>query len=184
MMLRTFQEDLDKALNFHGHICVGQVLGVRIARLGMKQFGITMPETYRDLIVFVEADRCIADAVASVCHCNLGRRRLKWMDYGKMAATFYDIQTDKAYRIHNSNRISPEKGEDIVRFFEKYEDHELFTIEEVQVDITEFDIPGKPKVSVWCEACNEKVLDNRHIEKDGRFYCKRCAGATSYYTSK
>ena len=77
--MRTFREDLEKAVNFHGHICVGQVLGTRIARLGLQLFKIASPETYRDLIVYVEADRCLADAVSSVCHCNLGRRRLKWI---------------------------------------------------------------------------------------------------------
>lgn len=182
--MRTFREDLEKAVNFHGHICVGQVLGTRIARLGLQLFKIASPETYRDLIVYVEADRCLADAVSSVCHCNLGRRRLKWMDYGKMAATFYDIQTKRAYRIHNSNRISPKKGEDIVVFFEQYSDEELFMVQEVEVDITEFDVPGKSKKSIWCESCHEKVLDNRHVEKNGKLLCKTCAGVASYYKVK
>lgn len=179
--MRTFEEDLQKALNFHGHLCIGQVLGTRIARLGMRQFGITEPEKYRDLIIYVESDRCLADAVSAVCHCNLGRRRLKWIDYGKMAAVFYDIQSEKAYRIFNSNRIAPEKGQDIIAFYNDYSDEELFTIQEVRMKPPAYDLPGKSLESVWCDACGEKVLDKRHIEKNGHNYCKPCAEGSAYY---
>lgn len=179
--MRTFEEDLQLAITFHGHLCAGQVLGTRIARLGLKQFHIESPEQYRDLIVFVEADRCLADAVSSICHCTLGRRRLKWMDYGKMAATFYDIQSNKAFRIHNSNRVSPEKGEDVVAFFNQFTDEELFTVQAVEVDIRPEDLPGKPMQSIWCVKCSEKVHDGRHVVQDGQNLCKVCAGISTYY---
>lgn len=179
--MRTFEEDLQKALNFHGHLCIGQVLGTRIARLGLMQFGITEPEKYKDLIIYVESDRCLADAVSAVCGCSLGRRRLKWIDYGKMAAVFYDIQTKCSYRIFNHKRITPEKGEDIIAFYNQYSDEELFSIQEVKLNITEFDLPGKPIISVCCEGCKEKVMDNRHVTLDGKNYCRHCADRSKYY---
>ena len=99
MLKRPFAEDLQRAISFHGHMCAGQVIGCRMARLAMEFFHIEDPDTYRDLIAFVECDRCLADAVISVANCHLGRRRLKWYDYGIMAASFYDIASGRAIRI-------------------------------------------------------------------------------------
>ena len=97
--MRTLQADLDAAIAFHGHLCSGMVLGVRLARLAMRYLGIEEPLVYKDLIVYVEMDRCVADAVYVVTGCSLGRRRLKWMDYGKVAATFVDLAVDRSVRV-------------------------------------------------------------------------------------
>lgn len=103
-MMNYFEQDLKKAHEFHGHICTGIIFGVRIARIGLNYLGIDDPAQNRDFIVFVEADRCIADAVASVTGCSLGRRRLKWFDYGKMAATFVDMYSNKGIDPHESEK--------------------------------------------------------------------------------
>lgn len=180
--MRTFEEDLKMAVQYHGHLCAGQVLGTRIARIALKYFGIEDAKEYRDLIAFVEADRCVADAVCSVAGCQMGRRRLKWYDYGKMAATFYDLNSDEAIRINTMGDQRPKEGEDVVKCFAKVSDEELFRVQKVKVHIDEFDIPGKPKSIVRCELCGEKVFDNRHMEKDGKILCKSCAGEETYYT--
>lgn len=180
--MRTFEEDLKKAIEYHGHLCAGQVLGTRIARIALKHFGIEDAKEYRDLIAFVEADRCVADAVCSIAACQMGRRRLKWYDYGKMAATFYDLKTDKAIRISIMGDQRAEDGEDVVEFFGKISDEDLFKVQNVKVNLDEFDIPGRPKKIVRCDVCGEKVFDNRHIEKDGETLCKVCAGEPTYYT--
>jgi hypothetical protein len=96
---RTLEEDLQQAKAFHGHLCHGMVLGVHMARYGCRVLGIDDPLTYRDLVVYIEMDRCASDAVAVVTGVTLGRRRLKWVDYGKMAATFVDLNTGEAVRI-------------------------------------------------------------------------------------
>ncbi|MEG1585083.1 MAG: FmdE family protein, partial [Anaerovorax sp.] len=70
----SFHEDLERAVKYHGHLCSGQVLGVRMARMGMRLLGIEDPDNFRDLIAYVETDRCIADAVGTVTGCKLGRR--------------------------------------------------------------------------------------------------------------
>lgn len=178
---RTFEEDLALAVAYHGHLCAGQVLGTRIARMGLAHFGIEEPESYRDLIAFVEADRCLADAVCSVAKCNIGRRRLKWFDYGKMAATFYDIKSDSAIRISSIGQARPAPGEDLVEFYSQFSDEEFFRVQDVVVNIDEFDLPGKPKAHAVCEKCGERVLDNRHVIEDRRMLCKACAGLPIYY---
>lgn len=183
MLKRTFEEDLDRAVAFHGHLCGGQVIGTRMARLALGYFHIEDPDTYRDLIAFVECDRCLADAVISVANCHLGRRRLKWYDYGIMSASFYDIASGKAIRISQNNDVPRcPKGTDIKAFFAQYSDAELFHVHEVELpDFMEYDLPGRPRVTQVCEVCGERIHDGRGVERDGRVYCKRCAGEHVYY---
>jgi len=181
MLKRTFDEDLKMAVEFHGHLCAGQVLGTRLSRIALEYFGIQDPYDYKDLVAFVEADRCVADAVTSVANCHIGRRRLKWRDLGKMAATFYDCNSGQAIRIAGASTAKAAEGQDIVEFFNAIPDNELFKAQLVEVDINEYDLPGHPKKSVICEQCGEKVMDNRDVQKDGRTLCKTCAGEVSYY---
>ena len=74
-MKRTFEEDLQRAISFHGHLCGGQLTGVRMARYALNYFGIEDPDTYRDLVVYVECDRCLTDAIMTVTNCHPGKRR-------------------------------------------------------------------------------------------------------------
>ncbi len=183
MLKRTLQEDLDRAAAYHGHLCGGQYIGTRMARLALAYFHIDDPDTYRDLIAFVECDRCLADAVCSVAGCKLGRRRLKWFDYGIMSASFYDMATKKAIRISQRPDVprAPHGG-DLVAFFAPYADADLFYVHEIDLpDLTEDDFPGKPRQTAVCEVCGERIHDGRHVVRDGRTYCKRCAGEHVYY---
>ena len=85
----------------HGHLCAGQVLGVRMAMLGLEKLAIEDPrgKDRKRLVTFVEIDRCATDAIGVVTGCRLGKRALKFRDWGKMAATFVDVSTGKAIRI-------------------------------------------------------------------------------------
>lgn len=184
MLKRTFEEDLERAVSFHGHLCAGQVIGTRMSRLAMEYFHIEDPDTYRDLIAFVECDRCLADAVISVANCHLGRRRLKWYDYGIMSASFYDIASGKAIRISQSNSVgkAPHGHDEMLAFFAAFSDDELFIVHEVELpDFLEYDLPGKPRKTEVCERCGERIHDGRGIERDGHVYCRRCAGEHVYY---
>ena len=89
----AFEVLLENSAVAHGHLCPGQVVGVRMAILGCRLIGLDEPTRHdqiKKLIVFVEMDRCTADAVAHVTGVKLGRRSLKFMDYGIMRATFYE----------------------------------------------------------------------------------------------
>ena len=183
MLKRTFDEDLDRAVAFHGHLCGGQVIGTRMARLALSYFHIDDPDTYRDLIAFVECDRCLADAVISVANCHLGKRRLKWYDYGIMSASFYDLASGRAIRI-SQRPAAPHcpHGADVRAFFAELSDDELFAVHEVELpDFEEFDLPGKPRRTQICERCGERIHDGRGIERDGHVFCRRCAGEHVYY---
>ncbi|WP_411682315.1 FmdE family protein [Clostridium thailandense] len=175
-----FDEDLKKAHEFHGHLCTGIIFGVRIARAGLNYLGIEEPSKNKDFIVFVEADRCLSDAVQAVTGCSLGKRRLKWIDYGKIGASFIDMNTQKGIRIVVNAQKNPSPDEDILSFWNQFTDEELFKFESVQVDMRKEDMPGKPNKSVKCEICHEKVMDGRDIIKDGKVLCIACAKGAYY----
>lgn len=179
-MADCYAADLKKACEFHGHVCTGIVFGVRLARAGLNYLGIKDPEKNKDFIVFVEADRCLADAVQAVTGCSLGKRRLKWRDYGKMAASFIDMQTNKGVRIAvNAKQDTPE-GEDPVSFWQQFSDEQMFTMEPVMVPLNPSDLPGRPTERAICANCHEKIMDGRNVLKDGHILCKACADGAYY----
>ena len=92
-----------KAVDYHGHLCLGQVLGVHLAEKGMEAIGTTNP---KKMIIYVENDRCIADAIQILTGTRLGRRSMKLVNYGKMAATFINTETGNSYRIWVSGKIN------------------------------------------------------------------------------
>lgn len=179
-MKNYFEADLKKAGEFHGHVCTGIVFGTRIARIGLNYLGIEDPNDNRDFIVYVEADRCIADAVAAVTGCSLGKRRLKWQDYGKMAASFVDMNTSQGIRIVTTAKELPGEEVDPVAFWSAVPDEELFRIEPITVNLTPHDLPGKPSRRVICARCGEAVMDGRDVLVEGDTLCKACAEG-SYY---
>jgi formylmethanofuran dehydrogenase subunit E len=167
--MRTLEQDLDDARTYHGHLCHGMVMGVRMARYGCRSLGVDEPH------------RCASDAVGVVAGVTLGRRRLKWADYGKMAATFVDLQTGQAMRVAPRKEV-PHAGreDDPLVFWNDWTDEDLFSCTPVAVEIPLQDLPGRPVRTVECAVCGEKVQDCREVEADGKTLCRSCAG-DSYY---
>lgn len=182
---------LNKGREFHGDVCAGIVMGTRIALAGLRELGMNPDERNRDLVVYVEIDRCMADAVQAVTGITMGHRTLKFKDYGKFAATFMDLSNGKAVRVSAVDNPQPPQSDqksdverpDMNQMVEKLinvPEEELILIEEVEVDIGEHDIPGFPKFRAYCEECGDRVLDRREVIVDGRTLCKACAEG-SYY---
>ena len=179
--MRPIEEDLQAAQEFHGHLCHGMVMGVRMARYACKELGIDDPLNYRDLVVYVEMDRCASDAVAVATGVRLGRRRLKWVDYGKLAASFVDLNTGKAVRVAPRPEV-PHAGreDDPLVFWRDWSDERLFTCTPVTIEVPPEDRPGRPLRTVMCAECGERVQDGREVECDGRPLCRACAGEAYY----
>jgi formylmethanofuran dehydrogenase subunit E len=186
--MQDFETLLKGSADAHGHLCPGQVVGVRMAMLGCRLIGLDDPkgqDQTKKLIVYMEMDRCASDAIAHVTGVKLGRRSLKFMDYGIMAATFVNLQTGKAYRI-----LSTEEARDLVAVYapeiegksmqqlEAYlrmPDSVLFRVQQVHVPISEFDLPGPTHRKVSCSRCGQVVRDHREAHVDGMTLCKPCA---------
>ena len=178
--MSQFEEDIKKAAEFHGHICAGIVFGVRIARAGLKYLGIEDPAQNRDFIVYVEVDRCLSDAVQSVTGCSLGKRRLKWLDYGKMAASFIDMNTQKGVRVIVDAAQNAPEDADPVAFWQQYTDEQILKFEPITVALKPEDLPGLPTKKETCASCHEKIMDGRDVLKDGKVLCKACANGAYY----
>jgi formylmethanofuran dehydrogenase subunit E len=186
--MKPFEDLLAASAAAHGHLCPGQVIGVRMAMLGCRLVGLDDPTSHdqiKKLIVYVEMDRCAGDAVAHVTGAKLGRRSLKFLDYGIMAATFVNLETNKAFRV-----ISTEEARDLACQYvpdisEKYKqqleaykrmpDSVLFRVQQVEVVLSEFDLPGPTRRKVSCSRCGQVVRDHREIVQNGDALCKPCA---------
>ena len=185
--MEDFETLLARSVKHHGHLCSGQVIGVRMAMLGCRLIGIDDP--YKDIkkiIVFVEIDRCASDSIAVVTGCKLGRRSLKFVDNGIMAASFLNLETCCAYRISATERSRElaKKYAPHIKNIRERELHayrmmptsELFKIEEVKIDLQRLDLPGPTRRKVVCVKCGETVRDGKEVIRDGKIYCKPCAG--------
>lgn len=187
-----FEKLLEISSTIHGHLCAGQVIGVRMALLGLRHIGIDDPKgaDRKKLYVIVEIDRCATDAIQSVTGCSLGKRSLRWLDFGIMAATFVNLKTGQAARItareearELSTKYCPELADKYRRQLEAYRvmpEEELFTVQEVTVSIPECDLPGRPMRRVQCAQCGDYVQDCREVEQEGKVICRACAGQRYY----
>lgn len=97
--MRTFREDLERAVGFHGHLCSGQCIGVKMAHMGMRLIGIDNERDRKKLMVFVECNRCPADSILITTGYRIGKRTYYFADLGKVAASFLNLETQKAVRI-------------------------------------------------------------------------------------
>jgi len=189
--VKSVEEYLALAAERHKHLCPGQVLGVRMSMLGLRSIGIENPEAHaKRLLTFVEIDRCATDAVSLVTGCSLGLRTLKYVDYGKVAATFVDLQTEAAVRVvaRDDSRLKaksmfPESGSPYRQQLEAYKvmpDDDLFAVECVRVYLRPRDLPGRPRFRVTCDRCGEGVNDGREVVMGDRVLCRPCAGGGYY----
>jgi formylmethanofuran dehydrogenase subunit E len=150
----------------------------------------TRHDQIKKLIVYVEMDRCTADAVAHVTGVKLGRRSLKFMDYGIMAATFVNLETGKAFRVVSTeearslaNAYAPEiagKQPQQLEAYKRMPDSVLFRVQEVRVKISDCDLPGPTRYKVACSCCGQVVRDQREVLKDGKALCRPCAQETYF----
>jgi formylmethanofuran dehydrogenase subunit E len=190
--LKSFDEYLRDAETAHGHLCAGQVLGVRLAMLGLKKLGIDDPQgkDRKRLVTFVEIDRCATDAVAVVTGCRLGKRALKFRDWGKMAATFVDVNAGRAIRIaakESSKALArtmhPEiesKNQQQMLAYREMADDDLFATQWVTVDLPAEEFPGYKGERIVCENCGEGINFRREVRREGKVLCRPCSGE-SYY---
>ena len=178
----SFREDVERAVQYHGHLCSGQCIGVKIGRAGLRELGLNNddPKDRKKIMVYVECDRCPADSISIVTGTRIGKRTLKVKDFGKVAATFVNLETGKAVRVARMVRKHPQEGEDMIAFYENLPEEGYLQITPVQMDIPACDMPGPPAEAVTCAMCGEGVTDSRHVVRDKQTLCKACAGETYY----
>jgi len=186
--VKSLAEYLEDAAVAHGHLCAGQVLGVRMAMFGLQRLGINDPQgkDRKRLVTFVEIDRCATDAIMVVTGCRLGKRALKFRDWGKMAATFVDLETGKAVRVaatESSKALAkamhPElesKNQQQMRAYQEMGDDQLFNVQWVKVDLPPEEFPGYKGERIVCAECGEGISYHREVSREGKVLCRGCAG--------
>jgi formylmethanofuran dehydrogenase subunit E len=176
----------------HGHLCAGQVLGVRMAMLGLELLGIEDPKgrDRKRLITFVEIDRCMTDAIGVVTGCRLGKRALKFRDWGKVAATFVDLQNDRAVRIAAresskalARQMHPEiesKNQQQMLAYREMATEALFDVQWVKVQLPPEELPGYKGERITCARCGEGINFQREVRHSGEVLCRACAEGKYY----
>ncbi len=190
---------LEAAAVAHGHLCAGQVLGVRMAMHACALLGITDPRgtDRKRLVTFVEIDRCATDAIGVVTGCRLGKRALKFVDFGKMAATFVDLTRPSGPDTYAGVRIAArESSKDLARqrfpnienkneqqmtAYRHLSDDELFTVQQVEVLLPPNEFPGYKGPRIACARCGEGINYRREVVVDGDTLCRSCASPATYY---
>ena len=190
--MKSLDEYLEDAAVAHGHLCAGQVLGVRMAMFGLKTLGLNDPQgkDRKRIVTFVEIDRCATDAVMVVTGCRLGKRALKFRDWGKVAATFVDTETGKAVRVaakESSKALArslhpevPDKNQQQMMAYREMSDEQMFQTQWVRVPLPPEEFPGYKGERIVCENCGEGINFRREVRREGKILCRGCAGE-SYF---
>ena len=189
--MQDFETLLKGSAEAHGHLCPGQVIGVRMAMLGCELIGLDDPQNLpqiKKIIVYVEIDRCATDAISFVTGVKLGRRSLKFVDNGIMAATFVNLETNRAFRILSTEesrelaiKYGPTTKDKHIQQLEAYKImplEELFIVEEVKVEIPIYEMPGPTRFKAICQLCKVVVRDKKEVYKNGQILCRPCALGT------
>lgn len=189
-MIQNLNTILEISGEMHRHICPRQVLGARMGLLAGKTLGLELPRLDKRLLVLVETDGCFADGVSVATGCWLGRRTMRLMDYGKVAATFIDTRSSLAVRIAphqnaraNARALFPHlsKWSAYLEGYKVLPDEELLTVCAVNLNFSLEQLLSQAGARVTCEQCFEEILNQREVSQDGRVLCQSCAGE-SYWT--
>ena len=188
MPIKPLREYEGLATVAHGHLCAGQILGLRMAMYALELLGLDEPlgRDRKRLVCVVEIDRCVTDAIAVVTGCRLGKRSLRFRDFGKTAATFCDLEAGRAVRLAaresakaRAREIHPEiegSNQQQIAAYREMTAAELFAVEWVRVTLGAEDLPGYKAPRVVCAACGESVSFRREVMRDGQALCRACAG--------
>jgi formylmethanofuran dehydrogenase subunit E len=174
----------------HTRLCPRQVLGLRMGLLGAKTLGLDVPRPDKRLLVIAETDGCMADGLITATGCSVGRRTLRIVDYGKVAATFVDVETGRALRVspRDGSRgaardYAPEAENRWRAQLDGYKvmpDDELLSVQEVTLTFSLQALIGTEGYRVTCDACGEEIINQREVRVGERVLCRSCAGRTYY----
>jgi formylmethanofuran dehydrogenase subunit E len=183
----TLEELLQESAACHRHLCPRQVLGVRMGLLAGRWLGLDVPRQDKRLLTFVETDGCAADGVSAATGCRVGGRTLRVIDFGKVAATFVDVQTGCAVRIvpapDSRSRAwdyaaldAKNKWQAQLTGYQSMPDDELLIARAVVLTVSLEKLLSKPGCRATCDVCGEEIINECEVRRDGMVLCRACAG--------
>ncbi len=188
--MNDLRELLELSSRDHSHLCPRQILGVRIGLAGMSALGFKEAPVAKQLVVTLETDGCFADGITAATKCTVGHHTLRVEDYGKVAATFVDVQTKRAFRVapvidirQRTYSYVPDEPRHYFAQMQAYQmmpDEEMFTVTQVRLSTPIEAIVSRPGIRVDCDVCGEEIMNEREVKQDGLTLCRACA-ETPYY---
>ncbi|MCK4978589.1 MAG: hypothetical protein KAS36_16765 [Anaerolineales bacterium] len=192
--MKPIEELLSQTAALHRHLCPRQVLGVRMGLAGSSLLGISSPNPDKRLLVILETDGCFADGIEAATGCSIGHRTLRVEDYGKVAATFIDLETAHAVRLAPKPDVrrralyyAPDQER---RYFAQLHGYqlmpadELFNVQAVAVAKGLERIVSRPGVRTNCVLCGEEIINEREVRLNGMVFCRPCSGDAYYQVLK
>ena len=185
---------LEQSASRHTKLCPRQVLGVRMGLLAGQVLGLNVPNAGKRLISLIETDGCAADGVSAATGCTVGNRRLRIIDFGKVAAVFVDTRCNQAIRIIPRHGIRAAAQRQVpgaksrwhaqLEAYQLMSDTDLLAVEQVRLSISLEELLSKPGIRVICDACGEEVLNEREVVLEGAILCRSCAGQSYYHSTE
>jgi formylmethanofuran dehydrogenase subunit E len=178
MEYNTLPDDLKKAVDFHGHICPGLMIGYRAVKAAQKALGVESSGD-EELVAVVENDSCSVDAFQALMSTTFGKGNLKWLDHGKQVFTITARKQNRAVRIsYIGDKLkaqTPEGQTDREAYMQALmsaPDKDVVRVQEVD--------PAPPALariepSQPCTKCGEATQKSRLVILDGSAYCRGCA---------
>ncbi len=192
-----FDRLLQRVAELRGHLCAGLSLGLKMVQLGLKLLNMPEADREKNLVVFVENDKCPADAIQIATGCSAGSRKLKILYYGKSAATFVDGRTGKGYRVTEKKDLmaraldlavkdniikADEKVEEFSKLerkirmnaFMKLPPEELLDYYAVKVNWDSPLLPSKTEPHRYCSQCGEEIMSGLGVVQGDKILCRSC----------
>ncbi len=181
---------LRRSAAMHRHLCPRQVLGARMGMYAGELLELMLPQTNKRLFTLIETDGCFADGVGVATGCWLGRRTMRLIDEGKVAATFVDTQTGRAIRIaprSDARAIARAYVPDARSRWHAYliayqllPVAELLIARPVTLTIDVKALISRNGARATCDQCGEEIINEREVRNDGATLCRTCAGFRYY----
>ncbi|MBV9595853.1 MAG: formylmethanofuran dehydrogenase [Chloroflexi bacterium] len=179
-------ECLSRSAALHERLCPRQVLGARMGLYAGELLELQLPRADKRLFTFIETDGCLADGLSAATGCWFGRRTLRLIDFGKVAATFVDTQNGRAVRIcphpdvrDRASVYAPEAPSHWHAQRDAYQcmpSHELLRASLVELLVPLNAILAQDAMRVVCVVCSEEISNGRQVDREGRPMCRECAG--------
>jgi formylmethanofuran dehydrogenase subunit E len=191
--MQDLQALLEISSREHDHLCPRQILGVRMGLAGTAALGLEPQPAGKRMLVIAETDGCFVDGVIAATGCTAGHRTLRIDDYGKVAATFVEVETGRAIRLaphldvrQRAAMCLPDIPRRYLAQMQAYQillETELFSFAPVFLKTPVEKILSRPGVRVTCAVCGEEIINERDVHRDGLTLCQACANG-AYYRSE
>jgi Formylmethanofuran dehydrogenase subunit E len=205
--INDFEGLVKSAAELRGHFCLGLPLGIKMAQMGLKLLCLSEEEKQEYLVVFVENDKCPADAIQVATGCTAGSRKLKMLPYGKSATAFIDGRTGRGYRVASkkdlmSRAVELAVKDGIVKAGEKVEANsklertilmnafmklppeELFDVQTVEVAWDSPLLSSRHEPHYYCAECGEEIMSGMGIKQNGKILCRACLNGAYYHVKE